>query len=381
MDPMGTLPRRARRLFGVVTAIAAMAAAPGLVPGARADDPQTLAAKWSKSIFRVDTFTCYGFEDSGGTAFVVGPRTLITNAHVIGRSDPNRIQLTDRDGRTILGRLESWASGDTDLARITVETDLPPALTFADPAGLSEGQPVTVIGYPKSRFSVTSGLLNSFTVVDGKRVSGLTDAVIDRGNSGSPALTADGQVIGVLNAVETSGISRPGRFLTSATVEAGFATPDPVNQQWCDAAPAVPDGARATLRPVSGSGYRMRVPTGLLDRSDLDSDGDRYWTSATYEFYVVAYRIETDETVAERAAGLQKFYAVDGVSVESLRTNALVIDGQFRLRNGTTQRIVERTKGSTTVRLAITYSRSAAADRLVNQIVASFTPVTTTVRR
>ena len=150
--------------------------------------------------------------------------------------------MTDRTGRAIAGRVTSIGGDDWDIATITTTEDLPPALNLADSSKLSEGQSLTVLGYPRGRYSVSSGILNAFESFDGatNREIARTDAAVDRGNSGGPALTAAGEVAGIVSSVDVSGITRPGRLLTGTAYRAAMTLPKIPAADWCSPLPRLP---------------------------------------------------------------------------------------------------------------------------------------------
>lgn len=89
---------------------------------------------------------------------------------------------------------------DPDIAVLQTTEDLPNALEWADTEGLNEGDHVVGLGYPVpgTDFSASPGTVVSFQTAGGVRVGVRTDAAVDRGNSGGPLLTSDGQVAGVI---------------------------------------------------------------------------------------------------------------------------------------------------------------------------------------
>jgi len=143
---------------------------------------------------------------SKGTGFVVSEDGLIvTNRHVVDGGAPN---VHFADGRVYRGTVLA-IDDDVDLAVLDIEAHGLPALTLADAYDGAEDVPVYIIGNPLffngiANEGVTWGLL-------AERDPPLMaiDAPVYKGNSGSPVLTKEGQVIGVVFA--TSMLERDGR--------------------------------------------------------------------------------------------------------------------------------------------------------------------------
>ena len=189
-----------------------------------------LEQQHGQAVALVITRSCDGMGYSMGSAFAVGPRTLVTNWHVVAEdynSDDSAI-----DPRPwILTYNRRWTRGTVvgatptpDIAVIQID-DTEPAM--AETLGwkdgdVSDGEHLAILGYP----GLESGEFN-LAVGKSAESDGQTDGVpsfrIDRllsartgpGNSGGPVLTADGSVAGVL----TWGyMSRSTWFAQDATV-------------------------------------------------------------------------------------------------------------------------------------------------------------------
>lgn len=144
----------------------------------------------------------------GTGVVIVDKGTILTNLHVVRGFD--RIQVTFADG------LESDAviigtAPQHDLAVLqaaTIPDDLA-AATMRSTQDLAMGDRVIAIGFPfdigpSVSAGVVSGLRREYHSPEGKRL--LTnliqfDAAVNRGNSGGPLVTADGEVVGIVTAV------------------------------------------------------------------------------------------------------------------------------------------------------------------------------------
>lgn len=170
-------------------------------PAAVTEEPrdltnEELATRYGDSVFKVESEGC---QVAGwGTAWVLDEGHLVTNWHVVN-NDPSP-ELVSRDGRTRLEGTVIGGQAEPDVAVIRVEKPLPEALPWADTGDLREGQDLVAIGYPVpgGDFSVTPSTVLSFQMDRGVRMAVRGDGALDRGNSGGPALTRDGEVAGVV---------------------------------------------------------------------------------------------------------------------------------------------------------------------------------------
>ena len=154
---------------------------------------------------RVRNLGCFSL--STGSGFAIGSTTLVTNRHVV--EDSAELGLSTYDGRDVGVRAASIAEL-ADLAVVRTDGELPtvPELASADP---ERGDTITVVGYPQGgRLTVTSGRIIARTTDPLHLNLGevlVTDAVIEPGNSGSPALDHRGRVVGVVYAMNAAGQS------------------------------------------------------------------------------------------------------------------------------------------------------------------------------
>ncbi len=143
-------------------------------------------------------------EGSGGTAFCIGEKTLLTNAHVISNARELRVKRADR-AKWYQARVVH-AGHDCDLAVITVDdpelwTDMQPLEIGESPAIQST---VATVGYPMggNKLSITEGVVSRIEVQGyshsyaDEHLAIQIDAAINPGNSGGPVMQ-DGKVVGV----------------------------------------------------------------------------------------------------------------------------------------------------------------------------------------
>ena len=142
---------------------------------------------------------------TGGTAFYIGERRLMTNAHVASDSKVVRVKRPDRPGK-VAARIVHIAH-DSDLAILTVDEkdffDGMVPLTFAD--GLPAlSSTVNAVGFPMGgrKLSITRGVVSRIELHDyvhpgaDRHVTVQVDAPINPGNSGGPVMQGD-KVVGV----------------------------------------------------------------------------------------------------------------------------------------------------------------------------------------
>lgn len=141
---------------------------------------------------------------SGSGLIVHEAGFIVTNAHVVDGAD--RVTVSLDDGRDLAG--DVWGTDrSTDIAILKVEPPEPlVAAHLGDSEDLKVGEFVMAVGAPFNlRSSVTRGIVSGLN----KRGLGLatierfivTDAAINRGNSGGPLVNSRGEVVGINTAM------------------------------------------------------------------------------------------------------------------------------------------------------------------------------------
>ena len=153
-----------------------------------------------------------------GSGFVIREDGLIvTNRHVIVSARTVRVRFSD--GRELAAKIVG-ADAVTDIALLRVNAGHLQALRLGLSQAVSVGDAVIAIGNPYGLGqSVSAGVVSARGRIleDDPYIDFLqTDAAINRGNSGGPLLTADGNVVGV-----TSAIFSP----SGGSIGLGFAIP------------------------------------------------------------------------------------------------------------------------------------------------------------
>jgi serine protease Do len=143
-------------------------------------------------------------ERSLGSGVIVSTEGyIITNNHVVEKSDEIRVILVDR--RTFKGRIVG-SDPKTDIAVIKIDANNLPVLTWGDSDRLQVGEFVLAIGSPYGLSNtVTMGIISAV----GRANVGIadyedfiqTDAAINPGNSGGPLVNIKGEIIGINTAI------------------------------------------------------------------------------------------------------------------------------------------------------------------------------------
>ncbi len=153
---------------------------------------------------------------------------ILTNSHVVHGMDQINVQLND--GR----ELSAKVLGDdtnSDLALIKIDADNLPYLTLGNSDDLEVGQWVAAIGNPFGlQATLTVGVVSakSRNNLDIARYEDFiqTDAAINRGNSGGPLVTLNGEVVGINTAIATT--------VAAGYVGIGFAIPSNMAKNFMD---------------------------------------------------------------------------------------------------------------------------------------------------
>jgi serine protease Do len=151
-----------------------------------------------------------------GSGFIISPDGyVLTAAHVVDDAESFTVTLLDARGwpeevpAVLVG-----ADAQTDCALLKLRTDRRlPSLVLGSADDVEVADWVVVIGSPYGLDrSVSVGVISAkgrTDIIPGSRTSFVdflqTDAAINPGNSGGPVLGLDGKVIGIANAVNTTG--------------------------------------------------------------------------------------------------------------------------------------------------------------------------------
>ena len=152
-------------------------------------------------------FGQYVSQGAGSGVIISKDGYIVTNNHVV--SGATSLKVTTTDGTeydaSVVGK-----DSQTDLAVIKVDANNLQAATLGDSDILQVGDPAIAIGNPLGEHggTVTTGIISSTyrqIKIDDETMTLLqTDAAINPGNSGGGLFNADGNLIGIVNAKESS---------------------------------------------------------------------------------------------------------------------------------------------------------------------------------
>ncbi len=156
-----------------------------------------LVRRIKPSAVAIETFDRNGKTLSRGSGFFIGSDRIITNRHVIEKS--NRVEVLLNNGKKYQanGILAIDGEGDLALLKVSVpiEFAIPLPIVQTSP---EEGESIVVIGNPYGlEGSVSNGIVSAVREIPGYGKIIQITAPISPGSSGSPVVNMRGQVIGV----------------------------------------------------------------------------------------------------------------------------------------------------------------------------------------
>jgi tetratricopeptide (TPR) repeat protein len=183
--------------FSVITIFLSLTLAFGALSAAAQDYLPELVKRIKPSAVAIETFDAKGNTVSRGSGFFVAVDKIITNRHVIEKS--NRVEIHLANGKKFPVKGVLAIDGEGDLALLQVE--LPPNMAVPLPIVQRvplEGESIVVVGNPYGlEGSVSNGIVSAVREISGYgRIIQIT-APISPGSSGSPVVNMLGQVIGV----------------------------------------------------------------------------------------------------------------------------------------------------------------------------------------
>jgi S1-C subfamily serine protease len=227
-----------------------------------------------------------------GVVFDAKRGLIITNNHVIDRSDDLTVTLTD--GRTFKAK-RVGTDPEFDLAVVAVDADGLPSIPFGDSRQLEVGDFVLAIGYPANiGQSVTSGIVSGLhrTNVGVEEFENFiqTDAAIYPGNSGGALVNLQGDLVGINTAFIGATSTNPGmgfaipvnmaRIIADQIVEFGDVHRGSLGFITDAADPSVASpGGGVTIKVVPGS---SGARAGLKSGDVITRLGDRPVTDAQF---------------------------------------------------------------------------------------------------
>jgi tetratricopeptide (TPR) repeat protein len=156
-----------------------------------------LVKRIKPSAVAIETFDNRGATLSRGSGFFIAADKVITNRHVIEKSNRAEVHLINGKKYPVKGVVA--IDGEGDLAVLQVE--VPPQVAAPLPIERSapqEGESIVVVGNPFGlEGSVSNGIVSAVRVIPGYGKIIQITAPISPGSSGSPVVNMRGQVIGV----------------------------------------------------------------------------------------------------------------------------------------------------------------------------------------
>lgn len=278
----------------------------------------TLSLSWpevarqvSPAVVRIQTVYCDS-EPMMGSGFVVDAHDVVTAAHVVDQAVGITVQ--SGSGETLPAQLVAMdVEHDAAMIRVDADLDAQVHLAEADPEMADE---IGILGYPLATFDLkyvqgtVSGHVDSLDYGDGRHVVGLlqTDAAVNTGNSGGPAVDHSGAVIGLVTGkvTQTAG---------GDPIE-GTAFLIPVSEfaasveQWSRADTASFDSCHVDASGSEGYGTPADVtyPSGVSEAKVVAQTLFTYFLAVNGEMYDVAWAYFTED---EQSAlgGLEKWSA------------------------------------------------------------------------
>lgn len=160
--------------------------------GQAGDDAKKIYSASQDSVFLIYLNDSSGTPSALGSAFLVAPRLLVTNAHVADAGSPVLAVGPVRIPLKILRTDEK-----NDLALLSVDVDLTSRPLPLASAAVSPGEQVFAIGNPEGlEKTISQGIISGLRKRGDRDLLQVTSP-ISHGSSGGPILNAKGEVVGV----------------------------------------------------------------------------------------------------------------------------------------------------------------------------------------
>ena len=193
-------------LIGVVVCVVALNVSAKETVLAPTIDPISSIEKQQQSIFARIAPAVVFISDSGhfGSGFFVdGKGTILTNAHVVGKS--KQVLVILHDGRKVKGKVVELGANETDLALVKISVKGVPFLKFGDFTSIRVGTWVASVGHGRGGvWAFTTGMISNIYPAGMSRPVFQTQIPLNPGSSGGPIVDKSGQVVGIVTAGMTN---------------------------------------------------------------------------------------------------------------------------------------------------------------------------------
>lgn len=181
-------PRSARGLFLFITLLLSAS----MAPAQSFDAAKQVYRSSQGSVFLVYINDTSGTQIALGSAFLVAPSILITNAHVVETGTPI-LAVGPTRIPTIILRIDRL----NDLALLGVNSELTSKPLPLASGTVSPGEPIFAIGNPEGlEKTISQGIVSGLRKLGDRNLLQITSP-ISHGSSGGPILNARGEVVGV----------------------------------------------------------------------------------------------------------------------------------------------------------------------------------------
>lgn len=238
-------------------------------------------------------------EGSGSGVIIGSDGYIVTNNHVIDRSE--EIEVTLNDKRTFKAKLIG-ADPNTDIALLKIEAEKLPVIVFGNSDLLKVGEWVLAVGNPFNLTStVTAGIVSAkarnINIINSQlKIESFiqTDAAVNPGNSGGALVNTRGELVGINTAIA----SQTGTY-------AGYAFAVPVSI------------VQKVVADIQKFGVVQRAVLGV-EISDIN---DKFSRDNNLKTMVGAYVGKVADQSAAKAAGVKEgdiINNINGVPVKSV---------------------------------------------------------------